>query len=64
VFTSEHSRTELQEKLQLSDRENFRVNYLVPAIESGFVALTIPSKPKSSKQKYRLTPQGIKMKEL
>ncbi|MGB6152075.1 MAG: transcriptional regulator, partial [Pricia sp.] len=50
--------------LQLSDRENFRINYLVPAIENGLVALTIPDKPKSSKQKYKLTALGTKIKNL
>mgnify|MGYP000067498368 CR=1 FL=1 len=36
----------------------FRVNYLNPAIEQGFVALTIPDKPTSSKQQYYLTDKG------
>ena len=63
AFAGEHSRQELQEKLELVNRENFRINYLVPAIEDGFVELTIPDKPKSSKQKYRLTEKGRKAKQ-
>lgn len=63
VFRGEHSRTVLQNHLGLSDRENFRINYLVPAIENGFVELTIADKPKSSKQKYRLTEKGRKAKQ-
>ncbi|WP_415830578.1 Fic family protein, partial [Gillisia limnaea] len=63
AFTGEHSRTELQNELSLLDRENFRINYLVPAIENGFVELTIPDKPKSSKQKYRLTQEGKKARQ-
>jgi len=63
VFTSEHSRHELQELLGLSNREHFRINYLNPAIEEGLVEPTIPDKPKSSKQKYKLTPQGKKLQQ-
>lgn len=58
VFKGVHSRSELQEMLGLSDRENFRQNYLQPAIEAGFVALTIPDKPTSRNQRYYLTDKG------
>lgn len=58
VFTGVHSRSELQEILGLSDRENFRRNYLQPAIEAGLVALIIPHKPTSRNQKYYLTEKG------
>lgn len=63
AFTGDHSRTELQDNLKLSDRENFRINYLVPAIENDLVELTIPDKPKSSKQQYRLTEKGKKARQ-
>lgn len=52
------SRTELQEELNLSDREYFRKNYLLPAIKAGSIALTLPDKPTSSKQQYFLTQKG------
>jgi|SRR5690554_2369494 len=58
VFTGEHSRQELQDKMELSDRKNFRENYLQKAIEQNLIELTIPDKPRSSKQKYRLTQKG------
>lgn len=58
VITGEHSRQELQEKLGLSDREYFRKTFLQPAIEEGLIGLTIPDKPKSSKQRYKLTEKG------
>lgn len=58
VFDGEHRRHELQEKLGLSDREYFRSSYLQPAIDAGCVELTIPDKPQSSKQQYRLTSLG------
>lgn len=58
VFEGSHFREELQEKLNLTHRANFRKMYLQPAIEQGWVALTIPDKPTSSKQKYYLTENG------
>ncbi|MBM3225571.1 MAG: transcriptional regulator, partial [Candidatus Tectomicrobia bacterium] len=38
--------------------EHFRKAYLVPALASGLLEMTIPAKPKSRLQQYRLTPQG------
>lgn len=49
---------EIQNKLRLTHRENFRLNYLKPALEQGFIEMTIPEKPNSSLQKYRLTLLG------
>lgn len=57
-FTGVHTREELQKMLGLSDRENFRKAYLQPAIQAGFLALTIPDKPTSRNQKYYLTEKG------
>ncbi|HEY9559183.1 MAG TPA: hypothetical protein VIR29_00195 [Anseongella sp.] len=63
VFEGVHDRTELQSKLGLSDREHFRKSYLQPAIDAGLVALTIPDKPTSSKQRYVLTEAGKQIKK-
>ena len=57
-------REEIQEKLGLKNRDYFRKNYLNPAIEQGFVALTIPDKPTSSKQQYFLTEKGKEVRQL
>ena len=43
----------LMELLGLRHRPTFRKNYLLPAIKAGYVEMTIPEKPNSSKQKYR-----------
>lgn len=59
-----YSRGELQEKLDLLDREHFRKSYLQPAIEMGFIGLTIPEKPTSGNQKYYLTEKGKAYKYL
>ena len=54
----ERSRTELQQALGLRHEDHFRAAYLRPALESGLIEMTIPDKPRSSKQRYRLTAAG------
>ena len=54
------SREELQARTGIGDREHFRTQYLRPAIDLGLIEMTIPDKPRSSKQKYRLTDAGRK----
>jgi ATP-dependent DNA helicase RecG len=56
------TRDELQEKLQLKDRENFRKNYLLPGLNAGLIEMTLPEKPTSKNQKYRLTEKGRQLK--
>lgn len=58
VCEAPQSRQELMNRLGLGDREHFRKAYLVPALESGHLERTIPDKPQSSKQRYRLTDKG------
>ena len=52
------SRQELQRALSLRDDEHFRIAYLLPAIAAGYLEMTIPEKPTSRLQKYRLTEKG------
>lgn len=52
------SRKALQDALGLRSDANFRTLYLVPALESGLLEMTIPDKPKSSRQQYRLSAAG------
>ena len=58
VLTGEMTRLQLKEALGLKDDEHFRKAYLLPALEAGLIEMTIPDKPRSSKQKYRLTGKG------
>jgi len=57
----EMTRRELQSLLALRAEENFRQKYLMPALAGGYIEPTIPEKPTSRLQKYRLTAKGHKM---
>ena len=50
----DYTLTELMHLVGLSHRATFQKNYLNPAIEADLIKRTIPDKPKSPKQKYRL----------
>jgi ATP-dependent DNA helicase RecG len=60
------NRAELMDAMGLKDRMHFATAYLGPALESGVVEMTIPDKPRSSRQKYRITATSrnlVKMRE-
>ena len=42
----------IMEQLGLKSKENFRKNYMNPALEQGFVKMTLPDKPNSRNQRY------------
>ena len=58
----EHTLQDLQVKLNLSNRENFRIYYPKSTLEEGIIDLTISDKPNSSKQEYWFTGKGILLK--
>jgi len=47
------SREEMQKYCHLESRKSFCANYLHPLLHAGKLAMTIPDKPNSSKQKYQ-----------
>ena len=51
----ESSALELMEILKRTNKSKFKTVIIKPLIENGFLELTIPEKPKSPNQKYRLT---------
>ena len=61
VLKSDMSREDLQLKFKLKDRKSFRLIYLLPALDNGLIEMTLPEKPQSKMQKYRLTKLGIQM---
>ena len=54
----EMKRQEIQAASGLKHEDHFREKYLKPAIAASTIETTIPDKPRSSKQKYRLTGKG------
>ena len=60
AFSGEMTGEQLRQGLNLSHKGHFRRAYLQPALKSGLVEMTIPDKPTSRNQRYRLTPSGQK----
>lgn len=63
IMNGELSRIEIMKQMKLNNREYFLLEYLQPALQAGFVEMTIPDKPKSKLQKYRLTEKGMELKK-
>lgn len=63
LLTGEMNRSQLQEVLKLRDRSHFSSSYLEPALKAGLIEMTLPDKPKSRKQGYRLTAAGKALAE-
>lgn len=57
-MTGEHATPELMAFTGRSNRSKFREQVLAPLLALGLVETTIPDKPTSSKQRYRLTAAG------
>ena len=55
AMAGEMSRQQLQEALALRHEDHFRNAYLKPALTLGVIEVTLPDKPRSSNQRYRLT---------
>jgi len=63
ILENELSRPDLMKLMQINHRPHFIYEYLQPALEKGLIEMTIPDKPKSILQKYRLTEEGKAFKE-
>lgn len=57
-LTGEMSRVDLQDAMGLRDAEHFRTSYLNPGLVIKAIERTIPEKPTSSNQKFRITAIG------
>jgi ATP-dependent DNA helicase RecG len=57
------SSQEILERLVLSHRPTLLYDYLQPALRAALIEMTVPDKPRSSKQRYRITPLGLAVLE-
>ncbi len=55
--------SELMKEFDWTNRTKFRAKYINPLIELNLITMTIPGKPKSSKQKYITTEKGKELLE-
>jgi predicted transcriptional regulator len=62
LLTDEKRIVDMLKELKLTDKVNFRNNYLKPALENGYIEMTDPLKPNNPNQKYRLTQKGKELK--
>jgi len=63
VVKDDMSRKDIQERLGLKNRDNFMGTYVKLALELELIEMTIPDKPTSCKQKYRLTSLGKRLQK-
>jgi ATP-dependent DNA helicase RecG len=63
ILNGEMTRKEIQTELKLQDRNYLRKSYLEPALSKGLIEMTLPDKPNSKYQKYRLTEKGKQRKQ-
>jgi len=63
ITKGEHTTFELMELSGIKHRPTFLYNYIQPALDLGLLEMTIPEKPNSRLQKYRLTKKGMSLKK-
>lgn len=57
------SMAEIQQHLGASNRGYFKSTHLDPLLAHGIMVMTIPDKPRSSKQRYVVTDKGLALKD-
>ena len=63
VINGPMKRQEIQDTLGLKHEEHFREACLIPALHAGLIEMTIPDKPTSRLQEYRLTRTGSTVRD-
>lgn len=58
LVNSSLTRTEIQSALDLKSQANFRDRYLEPALKMALIEMTMPNKPTSRLQQYRIAEKG------
>ena len=59
----ESTAVELMNILGRTNKTKFKLAIIYPLIDHGFIELTIPEKPKSPNQKYRVTNKFVKRRK-
>lgn len=54
----ELSNADIRTRMQLKDRAHVREHYIDPGLAQGLIEYTLPDKPTSRLQKYRLSEAG------
>ncbi len=62
-FQGSLSAIEIQDMLGLLDRKYVREAFVQPAIALDLIEMTLPDKPRSKNQKYKLTSLGKKFQQ-
>ncbi|MBD3243738.1 MAG: hypothetical protein GF331_24315 [Chitinivibrionales bacterium] len=57
------SASSLMKSLRRTHRPSFREHYLHPALRAGLIEMTVPDRPRSRLQRYRLTGRGGEVRE-
>lgn len=63
VLNGEMKRSEIQKILELKNDDNFRLQYIIPTLELGYIEMKYPDNPKHPNQKYKLTKIGLETKK-
>ncbi len=58
---SERTLLEIMGEMQLTSRNKFRKNFILPLLGLSLIERTVPDKPNSRNQKYRITSKGKEM---
>ena len=58
ICVAETSISELMDSAGRTNRTKFRNSILKPLMQTGLIEMTIPDRPRSSNQKYRVTEKG------
>ncbi|MCG2660280.1 MAG: hypothetical protein L6437_08555 [Kiritimatiellae bacterium] len=58
AINGEMGNADIRKHFGLRDRTHIRKHYVDPALAGGLIEMTIPSKPNSRLQKYKLTAKG------
>ena len=58
VMSGEMTRKEIRDALNLRNWRNVKQRYLDPCLDQGWIEMTMPEKPRSPKQRFRITSAG------